>query len=454
MGTRAFYIRTYGCQMNELDSELVAGGLVKAGFQAAASLEEAGVVVLNTCTVRDSAERKALGLLGLLARRKRERQPELVLVLCGCVAQAHGTALLERVPELNVVCGTRNIQHLPKFVRRAIEGAGPIVDIADDDMVDLCYEPGTRSGRVKAFVSVMRGCDNYCSYCVVPYVRGREVSRPAGGIVAEVRRLVERGAKEVTLLGQNVNSYGRGLDDANDHAGPRDFAGLLEQVGAVEGLRRLRFVTSHPKDISERLIEAIAGLPVVCEYLHFPAQAGSDTVLARMNRGYTRGHYLGLVEKLRARVPGIALSTDLIVGFPGETDAEFSETVSLVETVRYDGAFMFKYSPRPGTAAAALDDDVPLEVKKARLARILELQDEISLEKNRALIGRQMEVLVEGPSRKNAARYSGRTRCNRIAVFEACPERAGELVTVEIRGATPHTLHASLTESGPGRARG
>ena len=438
MRTRAFHIRTYGCQMNELDSELIAGGLIEAGLRAASGIEAADVVVINTCTVRDSAERKALGLLGLLARRKRERQPDLVLAICGCVAQAQGGALLERVPELDVVCGTRRIQDLPDLIRRAIEKRVRVVDVADGNMADLRTEGAARSGRVKAFVAVMRGCDNYCSYCVVPYVRGREVSRPPGEIVAEVRHLVERGVKEVTLLGQNVNSYGRGLDDEID------FAELLGRVSAVEGLRRLRFVTSHPKDISDRLIGAMAGLPVVCEYLHFPAQAGSDAVLERMNRGYTRAQYLGLVEKLRARVPGIALSTDLIVGFPGETVAEFEETVSLVETVRYDGAFMFKYSPRPGTAAAELDDDVPLDVKKARLARLLALQDEISLGKNRALIGRRIEVLVEGPSRKNAARHAGRTRCNRIAVFEPCPELVGELVAVEVLDATPHTLHARL----------
>ena len=438
MRTRAFHIRTYGCQMNELDSELIAGGLIEAGLRAASGIEAADVVVINTCTVRDSAERKALGLLGLLARRKRERQPDLVLAICGCVAQAQGGALLERVPELDVVCGTRKIQDLPDLIRRAIGKRVRVVDVADGNMADLRTEAAARSGHVKAFVAVMRGCDNYCSYCVVPYVRGREVSRPPGEIVAEVRHLVERGVKEVTLLGQNVNSYGRGLDDEID------FAELLGRVSAVEGLRRLRFVTSHPKDISDRLIGAMAGLPVVCEYLHFPAQAGSDAVLARMNRGYTRAQYLGLVEKLRARVPGIALSTDLIVGFPGETVAEFEETVSLVETVRYDGAFMFKYSPRPGTAAAELDDDVPLDVKKARLARLLALQDEISLGKNRALIGRRIEVLVEGPSRKNAARHAGRTRCNRIAVFEPCPELVGELVAVEVLDATPHTLHARL----------
>ena len=439
MHTRRFFIRTYGCQMNDLDSELIAGGLVEHGLEPAASLDEADVVVINTCTVRDSAERKALGLLGLLARRKRERQPDLVLAMCGCVAQAQGDALLRKVPELDVVCGTHTIQHLPGLLQQAIEGRGRIVNTADsagsvdDAMAGLRGE----AARIKAFVSVMRGCDNHCSYCVVPHVRGREVSRSPDSIVAEVRHLVERGVREVTLLGQNVNSYGRGLDEAID------FAQLLERLSAVDGLRRLRFVTSHPKDISDRLIEAMAALPPVCEYLHFPAQAGSDAVLARMNRGYTRSHYLGLVEKLRAHVPGIALSTDLIVGFPGETDAEFEATVSLVETVRYDGAFMFKYSPRPGTAAAALDDDVPLDVKKARLAKILTLQDEISLEKNRALVGRRMEVLVEGPSRKNPDRFTGRTRCNRIAVFEPCPQLVGELVTVEILDATPHTLHAA-----------
>jgi tRNA-2-methylthio-N6-dimethylallyladenosine synthase len=461
MRTPTFFIRTYGCQMNELDSELIAAGLIEHGMAPAPDIQAADVVVINTCTVRDSAERKALGLLGLLARRKRERQPGLVLALCGCVAQARGRALLDEVAELDVVCGTRRFHRLPDMIRDALDGGARASDVADDDMpvAEAAYAPkrsfvqaarsaAVRSSRVKAFVAVMRGCDNYCSYCVVPYVRGREVSRPADEIVEEVAHLVERGVREVTLLGQNVNAYGRGLDEAMDFAHPQDFAGLLERVSAVPGLERVRFVTSHPKDIGPRLVEAIGALAPVCEYLHFPAQSGSDRILERMNRGYTRAHYLGLVEGLRERVPAIALSTDLIVGFPGETDEDFEQTVSLVEAVRYDGAFMFKYSPRPGTAAAGLDDDVPLDVKKARLQRLLALQNEISLEKNRALVGRRMEVLVEGPSRKKAERYAGRTRCNRIAVFEACPELVGRLVQVEVLDATPHTLHTRLGNQG------
>jgi len=448
MHTATFFIRTYGCQMNELDSEFIAGDLVEHGLTPAATIEDADVVVLNTCTVRDSAERKAVGLMQLLAHRKRERQPGLVLALCGCVAQAKGEALFDEVPGLDVVCGTRCIHRVPELVQQALDAAAsgtPVraLAIEEDDLPDLRFEAARRSSRIKAFVSVMRGCDNFCSYCIVPYVRGRETSRPPDRIVSEVRHLVEHGFKEVTLLGQNVNSYGRGLEPAID------FAGLLEQVCAVPDIARLRFVTSHPKDISPRLIEAIGALAPVCEYLHFPAQAGSDTVLDRMNRKYTRGHYLDLVEALRARVPGIALNTDLIVGFPGETDAEFEETVSLVETVRYDCAFVFKYSPRAGTAAASLDDDVPLDVKNARLQRLLALQNDISLEKNRALIGATMEVLVEGPSRRNPKRYAGRTRCNRIAVFEPCPERVGELVEVEVTDTTPHTLHTRLIQRKP-----
>ena len=274
-----------------------------------------------------------------------------------------------------------------------------------------------------------------------------ERSRQSDEVLAEVRNLVADGVLEVTLLGQNVNAYGRGLDE------PTDFAALLERVSAVEGLERVRFVTSHPKDITARLIEAIGALAPVCESLHFPVQSGSDAVLGRMNRKYTRAHYLGLVERLRERVPDIALGTDLIVGFPGETDGEFEETVSLVSKVRYDSAFIFKYSPRPGTAAARLEDDVPLEVKKARLQRLLALQDAVSHEKNRALVGRHMGVLVEGPSRKNAERFTGRTRCNRIAVFEPCPDLVGRIVPVEVLDATPHTLHGRLSRSDASPAR-
>lgn len=432
-------MRTYGCQMNELDSECIAGDLVERGLVPAADMETADVVVLNTCAVRDSAERKALGMLGLLARRKREVHPGLVLALCGCVAQARREGLFDTVPELDVVCGTRRIHRLADLVEEALDGGRRCIDVAEDGSPELHVETARRSSRVKAFVSVMRGCGNYCSYCIVPYVRGGEMSRPPEEIVREVGHLVEGGVREVTLLGQNVNAYGRGLSE-----GP-DFAGLLELVGGVAGLERVRFVTSHPKDVGPRLIEAMAGLGPVCEALHFPAQSGSDTVLERMNRKYTRAHYLGLVDKLRERVAGIALATDLIVGFPGETDAEFEETVSLVERVRYDSAFIFKYSPRAGTAAAELADDVPLEVKKVRLQRLLALVDEVTGAKNRALVGRRMEVLVEGPSRKRADRYTGRTRCNRIAVFERCPELVGELVMVEVLDATPHTLHARLT---------
>ncbi len=438
MDTARFFVRTYGCQMNELDSECIAGDLVERGLAPAADMESADVVVLNTCAVRESAERKALGLLGLLAKRKREARPGLVLALCGCVAQAKREALFDAVPELDVVCGTRRIHRLADLVAEALDGGRRCIDVAEEGAPELHVETARRSSRVKAFVSVMRGCDNYCSYCIVPYVRGREMSRPPDEIVREVRHLVGRGVREVTLLGQNVNAYGRGLSEE------LDFAGLLERVSGVVGLERVRFVTSHPKDVSGRLIEAMAELGPVCEALHFPAQSGSDAVLERMNRRYTRAHYLGLVERLRKRVPGIALATDLIVGFPGETEAEFEETVSLIERVRYDSAFIFKYSPRAGTAAAELADDVPLEVKKARLARLLALVDEVFLGKNRGLVGRRMEVLVEGPSRKRADRYTGRTRCNRIAVFEPCPELVGELVTVEVLDATPHTLHARL----------
>ena len=440
MSSPTFFIRTYGCQMNELDSEFIAGSLVEHGLAPAAGIEDAEVIVLNTCTVREAAERKALGLLGLLARRKRERQPGLVLALCGCVAQAKREALLTQVPELDVVCGTRRLHRLAELVQGVLDGGPRTSDVAEAALPELGLERTQHPSRVKAFVAVMRGCDNYCAYCIVPYVRGREVSRAPGPIVEEVHHLIERGVREVTLLGQNVNAYGRGLEP------PIDFAGLLERVAEVPGLARVRFVTSHPKDISPRLIEAIGALRPVCESLHFPVQSGSDTVLERMNRKYTRAQYLDLVERLRKRVPGIALSTDLIVGFPGETDKAFKETVSLVEAVRYDGAFIFKYSPRPGTAAATLDDDVPLEVKQARLQRLLALQDAISLEKNRALVGQRVAVLVEGSSRKNAERFTGRTRGNRIVVFEPCSERVGEIVSAEVLDVTPHTLHGRLTQ--------
>ncbi len=419
--------------MNELDSELIVGSLVARGYGVAKNESEADVILLNTCCVREMPERKALGKMGLLGQMKREK-PNLILGICGCMAQKRKGELLDRMPFLDIVCGPGQIGRLGEMIKSVRKNRSRQFHVEDDCSGKLDFRTAVRKSPVKAFVSIMRGCDNYCSYCVVPYVRGEERSRPPEEIVTEVQELAERGYKEVTLLGQNVNSYGKGLE------GKCDLVGLLEQINLIKGIERIRFVTSHPKDISLRLIEAMARLEKVCEHLHFPLQSGSDKILELMNRGYTLRDYMRIVDTLRHAIPDMALGTDIIVGFPGETEQDFRETVEAMRRIEYDSAFIFKYSTREGTAAAKLKDDVPPEKKRERNRILLELQEEISLRKNRALIGEEVEVLVEGPSKRNPQKMTGRTRQNRIAVFGCRREPIGRIMTLKVMEATALTL--------------
>jgi tRNA-2-methylthio-N6-dimethylallyladenosine synthase len=430
METKHFIIETYGCQMNQRDSELLTGMLQDSGYLPATAQDEADLVIINTCCVRDSAERKVYGRIDQLRQLKRDR-PGLVLAVCGCMAQDAGSVerLLQRMPHVDLVFGTHNSHRLLELLRQAEGRDHPVVEVWENAGEVVEHAIFHRAPGVSASVNIMFGCDNFCSYCIVPYVRGRQRSRRRHAVLEEAREAVEAGYREITLLGQNVNAYGLDLEP------PDDFPGLLEALDAVEGMGRLRYLTSHPRDFDAKLIATLAKTPRVCEHVHLPVQAGSDSVLSAMRRGYTRAAYLDLVDSLRRAIPGVAITTDLIVGFPGETEEEFAGTLSLVETVRFDSAFTFAYSPRRGTRAAGMAGQVPEAVKKERLSRLMEAQNRISLELGRQQVGSTVEVLVEGPSARDASRLTGRTRTNRIVVFPDLGEKPGELVMVRVREA-------------------
>ena len=436
MADAKLHVVTFGCQMNKLDSELVAGRLLEDGCREARSLAEADVVVINTCSVRQHAEDKVWSLLGALRRRK-ERNPAMVIAVVGCMAQREGARILERMPHVDIVCGPQELGRLPELVAEAREGRRRLV-ATGQSAVCLPRVVARRPNRFQAFVAVMRGCDNFCSYCIVPYVRGRERSRAPEEIEEEVRRLVADGCKEITLLGQNVNSYGRTLEP------PTTLAALLRRLDRIEGLERIRFVTSHPKDATDELFQAMAELPRVCHHLHMPAQSGSNRILREMNRRYSREHYLERLARLRELVPDVEVASDFIVGFPGETDEEFEETVDLVRQAEFLNCFIFKYSPRPGTRAARMPDDVPWEVKRQRNRHLLAVQEEIMRRRQAAMVGKVVEVLVEGPSKRDATKLTGRTRQNHIVAFPGEPAMAGRTVLVRITDSTPLTLFGEV----------
>ncbi len=419
--------------MNEHDSERIRGVLEEHGWSAASKADEADLLVYNACAVRTSAENRLRGRLGEASRRKKE-QPASLVALGGCFAQSRGEKIFAELPFLDVAFGPQNIAELPSLLAAAASGSGPAYAFEDNPFPSASL-PTRRLDPFRAWVQVMTGCTNFCSYCVVPYVRGPERSRPAGDIITEVKRLAAEGVQEVTLLGQNVNTYGLDLDLSSR----LDFAGLLAQLDGIEGIRRIRFTTSHPKDLGSRLIEAIRDLPSVCEHLHLPVQSGSSFILDRMNRGYTREEYLEKVDRLYEAVPGLSLTTDLIIGFPGEREEDFYRTTTLVRECRFDGAFTFAFSSRPGTDAAGLPGRVPEAAVKRRMREIVTLIQEIAAKKNSALIGREMEVLVEGGSRHGGGRLRGRTRTNKIVNFtgKADPGMIGD---VKIESATSTTL--------------
>ena len=448
------FIKTYGCQMNERDSEAVAAMLRARGFGIAGCEREADVVLLNTCSVRDMAEQKALGKMGMLAQLKK-RNPDLILGYLGCMAQSRGAELLDS-PAVDLVVGTQKFHRVPDYLDQLLGRSGlPAAtgpefrgrEAAPTRIVDVAEEPGSESTirdhvlgtngdrAVTALVSIMQGCDMYCSFCIVPYTRGTERSRPIAEIVDEVKRLVDDGVKEVTLLGQIVTSYGRKT------GGKSGFVKLLQAVHEVDGLERVRFTSPHPKGFGDDLVQAYRDLPKLCEHAHLPVQSGSNRILKAMNRGHTREWFLKIVEKLRAARPGIALSTDVIVGFPGETEEDFEQTAALMRAVEFDQAYIFKYSKRRETPAAEMAGQLSDKVKEVRNQTLLKIQNASMLRKHQQLVGSTVEILVEGRSEKGGRRMVGRTRTNKIVVFDGGDRHKGQLLPVRIERATTTTLY-------------
>jgi tRNA-2-methylthio-N6-dimethylallyladenosine synthase len=453
------FIKTYGCQMNERDSEAVAAQLVAKGYTLAPSEAAADVILLNTCSVRDFAEQKAIGKMQNIAADVRKNRPDVVLGFMGCMAQSRGQELIDRLPDVDLVLGTQKFHRAAEYLDELLSGQRKkIVDVAEEQGSEATIREHLLNGNaqksVTAFVSIMQGCNQYCTFCIVPYTRGEERSRSIPDIVAECRQLVSQGVKEITLLGQIVTSYGkRGFgraelplgQDAQQRVpttdGKSPFVQLLEAVHEIGGLERIRFTAPHPKGYDDDLVEAYARLPKLVESAHLPVQSGSDRVLKLMHRGYTRDRFLGIIKKLRRAKPDIGITTDIIVGFPGETGDDFEQTLSLAREVQFDNAYIFKYSQRRDTPAAGMPDQVPLKIREERNHRLLETVNEIGKRKYDAFVGRRTQILVEGPSKKNPARMTGRTRCNKIVVFEAAERHRGQLLDVKITRAGSFTLY-------------
>lgn len=435
---KTVFFETFGCQMNKLDAELSLGLLQEEGYRIVDKVDEADVILFNTCSVRQHAEDKVYSHLGALKTLKK-RHPEVIVGVLGCMAQKDGESIFKRMPHVDLVCGTRMFSRLPELILNIRNHGSHVLAINEDQLVHVKRAVTYRPNFYQAFVTIIRGCDNFCSYCIVPYVRGREISRTIPDIKEEVQALVSSGCKEITLLGQNINTYGKGL------SGNVTLGDLLSELNDLDGLERIRFVTSHPADMPRDLIRTMSRLGKVCEHLHMPAQSGSDQILKRMRRGYTADYYRDLISYARELIPHIAVASDFIVGFPGETDEDFQRTVRLMEDIRFHNCFIFKYSPRTGTKAADLEDDVADEIKRVRNMRLLELQKGISLEENKKLIGREVQVLVEGASKADSNKLSGRTRQNHIVVFHGSREFVGKLVDVLIHDVTDLTLYGTLT---------
>ena len=452
------FIKTYGCQMNERDGEAVAAQLVAKGYTLAPSETVADVVLLNTCSVRDFAEQKAIGKMQNIAADVRKNRPNVVLGFMGCMAQSRGQELIDKLPDVDLVLGTQKFHHAADYLDEILAGhREKIVDVAVEQDSEATIREHLLNGKarksVTAYVSIMQGCNQRCTFCIVPDTRGAERSRGIPDIVAECRQLVSQGVKEITLLGQIVTSYGRhGLGKAELPPGQdaqqrvptpetSPFVQLLEAVHAIEGLERIRFTSPHPKGYGDDLIGAYGRLPKLVESAHLPVQSGSDRVLKLMHRGYTRERFLGLIKKLRRVRPDIGITTDIIVGFPGETEDDFEQTLSLAREVEFDNAYLFKYSPRRDTPAAGMPGQVPLKIREQRNHRLLETINEIGKRKYDSFVGRRTQILVEGPSKKNAARMSGRTRCNKIVVFAGSERHRGQLLDVNILRAGSFTLY-------------
>jgi len=415
--------------MNEHDSELIAGMLENKGYISAEDQNDADIIVLNTCCVRETAENKVFGLLGRLGRLKKQK-PYLIIAMGGCMSQQEhiGIRIKQRFKYVDILFGTHNIHVLPELIDQVENQKKQIIDIWSEQKDIQEGLSVKRFQGVRAWVSIMFGCNNFCTYCIVPYVRGREKSRRPEDIIGEIEELVSQGYQEVTLLGQNVNSYNKELTFGID------FADLLVMINDIKDLNRVRYMTSHPKDFSDKLIKTISHLPKVCEHIHLPVQAGSNNILKRMNRGYTREYYLELVEKIRIAIPGVSLTTDIMVGFPGEADADFTDTVDLIKNVEFDSAFTFIYNKRQGTPAAGMEEQVPDEIKVARIEELINLQNKISLRKNKLEMGKTLTCLVEGPSKTNVNLMSARTRTNKIVVFRGKQDMLGKLFQLRITG--------------------
>ena len=428
----AVYIETYGCQMNLADTELIRGHLSRSGYTHTSEPGEADVILLNTCAIREHAEERIFGRLGLLSRQKLER-PHVRIGLLGCMAQHVRDRLLSKTPHLDFVAGPDSYRRLPELL-----GGDPFVDVRLDRAETYADIEPTRARGVRAWITIMRGCDKFCTFCVVPFVRGRERSLPADVVLDQVRSVVRDGYREVVFLGQTVNAY---------HHEETDFGGLLRAANAIDGIDRIRFTSPHPSDMTESVIDTMATCAKVCPQLHLPVQSGSTTVLEKMERGYTADHYLRLVERVRAAVPGIALTTDVIVGFPGETEQDLEATLELMRTVRYDSAFMFKYSPREQTKAFRWQETVSEEEKSARLQAVIALQERISAEIHAGVVGQRVEVLVEGPARRREGWLAGRTEHYKTAVFPGAGEKQGDLVQVVVEDSTAHTLIGAAADT-------
>src|SRR5476651_1332365 len=441
------FIKTYGCQMNERDSEAVAAQLVAKGWSLAPSETMADVILLNTCSVRDFAEQKAIGKMQNLAAEVRRSRPGVVLGFMGCMAQSRGQELIDKLPDVDLVLGTQKFHRAGDYLDEIISGARKkIVDVAEEKNSEATIREHLLNGNsqksVSAFVSIIQGCNQYCTFCIVPYTRGEERSRTISNIVNECRELVSRGVKEITLLGQIVTSFGkRDSSLIAHHSSLSPFVQLLDAVHEIDGLERIRFTSPHPKGYGDDLIEAYARLPKLCESAHIPVQSGSDRVLKLMHRGYTREKFLGIIQKLRRAQPHIGITTDIIVGFPGETEEDFEQTLSLAREVEFDNAYIFKYSQRRDTPAAEMPDQVPQRIREERNQRLLETINGIGARKYENFIGRQTQILVEGPSKKNAARMSGRTRCNKIVLFDGTERHRGEIMDLKITRAGSFTLY-------------
>ncbi len=438
---RKLYIHTFGCQMNEYDSSRMSDLLSGShGFERTDAPDEADMVLLNTCSVREKAQEKVFSTLGRW-RKIKQRNPGLVIGVGGCVASQEGRMIMDRAPYVDMVFGPQTLHRLPQMLDEVTEERRQSVDISFPEIEKFDNLPPPRVDGVKAFVSIMEGCSKYCSFCVVPYTRGTEFSRPFDDVIEEIVGLAEQGVREVNLLGQNVNGYRGRTHDGRTV----EFAELLHFVAAVDGIERLRYTTSHPIDFTDALVDAYAEIPELVSHLHLPVQSGSDRILSLMKRGYTAAEYLDWIERVRRNRPQISFSSDFIIGFPGETDADFEATMSLIDQVNYDHSFSFIYSPRPGTPAEVLTDDVPMAVKKERLAR---LQETVLASANRisqSMVGQVESVLVEGPSRKDPAQYSGRTENNRVVNFDGDESLVGRFVEVVITEALPNSLRGRLT---------